>query len=99
MSVIAVVSGLQRVERWEHLERFLQALQEMEVLDKESAVLAGRIDGDLCRIGQRIGRADPMIAAQAMANNLVLVSGNVGHYARIQALGYPLRVVNWRGDE
>ncbi len=79
----------------------MQALQEMEVLvlDKESAVLTGRIDGDLCRVGQRIGRANPMIAAQAIANNLVLVSGSVEHYARIQALGYPLRVVNWRRDE
>ncbi len=100
VSVMEVVSGLQRVERWEQLERFLQALQAMEVLmlDKESAVLAGRIDGDLCRVGQRIGRADPMVAALAISYDLVLVSGNVEHYARIQALGYPLRVVNWREE-
>jgi predicted nucleic acid-binding protein len=53
VSVIEVVSGLQRLARSEQLERFLQALDAMEVLpmDTESAVLAGRIDGDLLRTG------------------------------------------------
>jgi len=37
-----------------------------------------------------------MIAAQAIVHDLVLVSGNLAHYHRIQALGYPLQVVNWR---
>jgi tRNA(fMet)-specific endonuclease VapC len=98
VSVVEVVSGLQRAERWEQLEQFLQSLNAIEVieLDKESSVLAGRIDGDLWRTGQRIGRADPMIAAQAITHGLTLASGNTDHYAQIQALGYPLRLVNWR---
>jgi len=100
VSVMEVVSGLQRMARWEQLERFLQALGEMEVLalDRESAVLAGRIDGDLWRAGQRVGRADPMVAAQAIVHGLVLVTGNVRHYARVVELGYPLRIVNWREE-
>jgi predicted nucleic acid-binding protein len=100
VSVMEVVSGLQRMERWEQLERFLQALGELEVLplERESAVLAGRIDGDLWRVGQRIGRADPMVAAQAIIHGLVLVSGNMRHYARVVELGYPLRVENWREE-
>jgi tRNA(fMet)-specific endonuclease VapC len=100
VSVMEVVSGLQRMARWEQLERFWQALGEMEVwaLDRESAVLAGRIDGDLWRAGQRIGRADPMVAAQAIVHGVVLVTGNVRHYARVVELGYPLRVENWREE-
>jgi tRNA(fMet)-specific endonuclease VapC len=98
ISVIEIVSGLQRVARSEQLERFLQALDAMEVLpvDTESAVLAGRIDGDLLRTGQPIGRADPIIAAKAITHGVVLVTGNVRHYERIVALGYPLRMANWR---
>jgi len=98
ISVIEIVSGLQRVARSEQLERFLQALDAMEVLpvDTESAVLAGRIDGDLLRTGQPIGRADPIVAAQAITHGLVLVTGNARHYERATALGYPLRMVDWR---
>ena len=98
ISVIEIVSGLQRVARSEQLERFLQALDAMEVLpvDTESAVLAGRIDGDLLRTGQPIGRADPIVAAQAITHGLVLVTGNARHYERVTALGYPLRMVDRR---
>ena len=98
ISVIEIVSGLQRVARSEQLERFLQALDAMEVLpvDTESAVLAGRIGGDLLRTGQPIGRANPIVAAQAITHGLVLVTGNARHYERVTALGYPLRMVDWR---
>jgi len=98
ISVIEIVSGLQLVARSEQLERFLQALDAIEVLpvDTQSAVLAGRIDGDLLRTGQPIGRADPIVAAQAITHGLVLVTGNARHYERVTALGYPLRMANWR---
>ena len=98
VSVIEVVSGLRRMARSAQLEQFLGALDAIEVLpvDTQSAVLAGRIDGDLLRTGQPIGRADPIIAAQAITHGVVLVTGNVCHYERIVALGYPLRMANWR---
>lgn len=100
VSVMEIVCGFQRAQRNDRLEQFLQSLSAVEVLpfDAESAVLAGRIDGDLWRTGQRVGRADPMIAAQAIVHDFVLVSGNLAPYQRIRALGYPLRVVNWRED-
>jgi tRNA(fMet)-specific endonuclease VapC len=60
--------------------------------------LAGRITDDLDRLGQPIGRADPIIAAVAIDQGLELVTGNTGHYQRIQQLGYPLALVNWRSD-
>ncbi len=64
---------------------------------QSTAELAGKIDGDLLKSGQPIGRADPMIAATAIEYALVLVTGNFEHFARIQALGYPLALDNWRG--
>ena len=60
-----------------------------------AAELAGRIAGDLDRTGQTIGKADPMIAA-ALQHGLEMVMGNTAHYQRIQQLGYPLTLINWR---
>jgi predicted nucleic acid-binding protein len=54
------------------------------------------LDADLERTGQPIGRADPMIAALALRHDLTLVTGNIAHYQRIQALGYNLSLDNWR---
>jgi tRNA(fMet)-specific endonuclease VapC len=54
------------------------------------------IHGDLVRTGQTIGFADPLIAAIAIENGLTLVTGNTSHYERIQSLGYPLLLDNWR---
>src|SRR5271166_7089435 len=65
-------------------------------LDQAAAELAGRIQGELERVGQPIGRADPIIAATALQNGLELVTGNTAHYQRIQQIGHPLVLVNWR---
>jgi tRNA(fMet)-specific endonuclease VapC len=37
-----------------------------------------------------------MIAAIALKHGLELATGNTSHYQRIQQLGYPLTLVNWR---
>ena len=80
------------------LHAFMASIASEEVfpLDTVAAELAGRITGDLDRIGQPIGRADPIIAAIAIDQGLELVTGNTAHYQRIQQLGYPLTLVNWR---
>lgn len=79
-------------------KRLLSWKSELEImpLTFESAVLAGRIYGDLERTHQPIGRCDPMIAAIAIVNNLPLVTGNTEHYQRIIDLGYPLTIENWK---
>ena len=79
------------------LQAFLTNIASEEVLafDLAAAELAGRIQGELERVGQPIGRADPMIAAAALQNGLELVSGNT-HSQRIQQIGYPLVLINWR---
>jgi predicted nucleic acid-binding protein len=37
-----------------------------------------------------------MVAAIALQNDLVLVTGNLKHFARIQSLGFPLSLQDWR---
>jgi tRNA(fMet)-specific endonuclease VapC len=98
VTVLEVVRGYQKVQQFQLLHAFLASIVSEDVLplDIPAAELAGRITGDLDRIGQPIGRADPMIAAIAIALGLELVTGNTSHYQRIQQLGYPLTLVNWR---
>jgi predicted nucleic acid-binding protein len=98
ITVMEDVQGYQRVQNTRRLQAFLSSIASEEVLpfDPTAAELAGRIAGDLERIGQPIGRADPMIAAIALAHGLKLATGNTSHYQRVQLLGYPLTPVNWR---
>lgn len=98
ISIMEVVQGFQKKQSAARLQHFLTSITSEEILlfDQSAAELAGRIAGDLDRIGQPIGRADPMIAAIALAHGLDLVTGNTVHYQRIQQLGYPLSLVNWR---
>jgi predicted nucleic acid-binding protein len=98
VTVMEVVRGFQSKQATGRLQRFLTALASEEILplDQPAAELAGRIAGDLDRAGQPIGRADPMIAAIALVHGLELVTGNTAHFQRIQQLGYPLNLVNWR---
>jgi tRNA(fMet)-specific endonuclease VapC len=65
-------------------------------LDKVSAELAGRIYADLERDGRLVGIADVLIASIAIHLDLTLVTGNTSDYSHIQAIGYPLRLENWR---
>jgi len=98
ITIMEVVRGFQKRASFGRLQCFLTSLASEEILpfDQPAAELAGRIAGELDRIGQPIGRADPMIAAIASGHNLELVTGNTAHYQRIQQLGYPLTLVNWR---
>jgi tRNA(fMet)-specific endonuclease VapC len=64
--------------------------------ERSAAELAGRIAGELERIGRPIGHADTMIAAIALQHGLDLATGNTAHFQRVQQLGYPRNLVNWR---
>jgi tRNA(fMet)-specific endonuclease VapC len=98
ISIMEIVWGWQRKQNPRRLQHFLTSISSEEILpfDQPAAELAGRIAGDLDRTGQPIGRADPMIAAIALAQGLELVTGNTAHYQRIQQLGYALTLINWR---
>src|SRR5262249_20836773 len=98
ITVMEMVKGLQKVQRPQKIAALLAGVGAEEVLpfDQPAGDVAGRIWGDLERTGQPIGLADPMIAAVAITHGLDLVTGNTAHYQRIQGLGYPLTLLNWR---
>ena len=98
VTVTEIVRGFQRNQSQRKLQNFLAAvaLEEVLGLDRAAGELAGRIAGELERIGHPIGLADPMIAAIALTHGLELVTGNTAHFQRVQQLGYPLTLSNWR---
>jgi tRNA(fMet)-specific endonuclease VapC len=98
LSVLEIVKGLHKVRRESRIQSFLAKVvgEEIVTLDIQSAEIGGRIYADLERTGQPIGRADPIIAAIALRHRWTLVTGNTNHYQRIQSLGYPLTLDNWR---
>src|SRR5262249_57195236 len=98
ITFMEVIRGYQKKQASRQLQPFLTAMATEEIIgfDKATAELAGRIAGELERIGQPIGLADPMIAATALTHSLELVTANTAHFHRIQHLGYPLTLVNWR---
>jgi len=98
VTALEVVKGLQKARREPELQRFVNSLSSVRVLPlgQPEAVLAGKIYGDLERLGKPIGRADPMIAATAIVHGLVLVTGNQEHYQRVCDAGYSLSLDNWR---
>lgn len=100
ITVMELVKGFQKAGQAERLGLFLRSLPLEEVLlfDVPSAELAGRIHADLERTGKTIGRVDPMIAAIAIHHGLSLVTANIEHFRRVQALGYPLELANWRNQ-
>ena len=93
-----IVRGYHKKQATRQLENFLTVIASEEVipLDQPAAELAGRIAGELERIGQPIGTSDPMIAATALHHGIELVTANTAHFQRIQQLGYPLNLANWR---
>ncbi len=98
ITVMEIVEGWRKRKQEERLEQFLNILTSQEILSLEltESVLAGKIYADLELTGKRIGYPDCMIAAIAISHNLTLVTGNLSHYQRIQGLGYPLILDNWR---
>jgi len=98
ITLLEIVKGFHKLQREDRVQKFLEGLPGVELLtlDQRSAALAGRIYADLERVGQPIGRADPMIAAIALGHGLTLVTGNLAHYQRIQTLGYGINLDNWR---
>lgn len=98
ITFMEAVRGYQKKQASKQLQSFLAAIGSEEVIPfgQADAELAGRIAGELERIGQPIGMADPMIAAIALKHGLKLVTGNTAHFQRVQQLGYPLTLANWR---
>ena len=98
VTFMEVIRGYEKKQAVRQLQSFLSAIASQEIIpfDQTAAKLAGTIGGNLERSGQAIGLADTMIAAIALTHGLELVTGNTLHFQRVQGLGYPLTLVNWK---
>jgi tRNA(fMet)-specific endonuclease VapC len=72
------------------LDAFLAAMR-LVPFEREDAVQGARLRDDLRRRGTPIGDFDSLIAAQAVARNLILVTNSLREFARIAGL----RTENW----
>lgn len=88
--------GAQKSQRpAENHRRLDLLLEDLPVLDfdLDAAAVYGTLRRELEKRGQLIGPNDMLIAAQALAHGVVLVTDNVSEFGRIEGL----RVENWRG--
>lgn len=74
--------------------RLLFADIEILELDREDARVAGEIRAILARLGTPIGPYDVLIAGQARARGLTLVTNNTDEFARVA----DLRIDDWLSD-
>ncbi len=72
---------------------FLGALSAINVIDFDDncAFEYGKIRKDLKENGTPIGPMDMLIAATALANNMIMVTNNVGEFSRVKGL----KVEDW----
>ena len=67
------------------VERFISAIAELP-LERAAAQMAAQVRAELERQGTVIGPYDLLIAGQALAGNLTLVTGNAAEFRRVQGL-------------
>jgi tRNA(fMet)-specific endonuclease VapC len=72
-------------ENRHEVERFAARL-EVLLFDPEAAAHAGDIRADLERRGQRIGGYDLLIAGHARSRGLIVVTGNLREFLRVEGL-------------
>jgi tRNA(fMet)-specific endonuclease VapC len=93
-----LVYGARRTARPEYhlrlIETVLLPCVKVVAFDAAAAYAAGALRTRLEGIGEPLSFPDLQIAAMAMANDLVLVTGNTRHFARVQGL----RLENWLAD-
>jgi tRNA(fMet)-specific endonuclease VapC len=66
---------------------FVDALQFVVLeFDKEDSRCAGMVRASLATVGTPIGPYDVLIAGQALSRNMVLVTRNLGEFARVATL-------------
>lgn len=71
-----------------NLETLRLLFTDLPVLDfdREDARVAGEVRADLARQGTPIGPYDVLIAGQAMARGLTIVTNNTGEFSRVAGL-------------
>lgn len=76
-----------------NLETLRLLFTDLAILDltREDARVAGEIRAELAQAGTPIGPYDTLIAGQARARNIPLVTNNTGEFARVTGL----RIEDW----
>jgi tRNA(fMet)-specific endonuclease VapC len=89
VTVYELFCGLARAQdpakEWQKIERFVSAIIELP-LDRPGAEAAANIRAELERQGASIGPYDLLIAGQASASGLTLVTNNVREFQRVSGL-------------
>ena len=74
-----------------NLEKILLPSVNILGFDSKAAYVCGNLRAGLEKAGTHLALADLEIAAISIANELTLVSGNLGHFSRIEGL----KLENW----
>ncbi len=89
VTVYELFSGLAKaqdpVKERQKVERFISAVIELP-LDRASAEAAAKVRAELERQGSVIGPYDLLIAGQALAGGLTLVTNNIREFQRVKGL-------------
>lgn len=90
-----IVYGAAKSERsGYHMDNLLNTLLpsvNIVSFDAKSAFIYGELRADLEKSGKVISHTDMQIAAIGMANDFILITGNIRHFKRIPNL----RIENW----
>ncbi len=83
--LFGAAKSAQPVENRREVERFVERLQVL-VFDHHAAAHAADIRATLMRRGQMIGGYDVLIGGHARSLGLIVVTGNLGEFSRIDGL-------------
>jgi tRNA(fMet)-specific endonuclease VapC len=83
-----VAKSARHAHNTHQLETFLAGPVVLLPLDHEDARAAGSIRAALEASGTRIGAYDTLIAGQALARQLTLVTANVSEFSRVKGLSW-----------
>jgi tRNA(fMet)-specific endonuclease VapC len=91
-----IVSGLKHRDAQRYLDTFLDFADSCIVLPltERAATISADIYADLRKKGRPIDDIDILIAGIAIANDLIVITHNLGHFGRIEEL----RVEDWSLD-
>jgi len=88
-TIIEIIRGLgtkhSSKEDEEKINNFIESMNILD-LDKESAVLGGKLEIELAKKGEKIGIIDIMIASICIAHNEKLLTKNKKHFEKIKNL-------------
>ncbi len=95
ITIFEIVYGAEKSQRpnyhLNNLETILLPAVNIVGFDTKASYVCGRIRAELEKRGTPLDLADLEIASIAIANNLTLITNNVGHFKRIPLLRYE----NW----